>query len=596
MERPTLRPDPATHRLFRWDWFLIIAFATLQFSIPALTNPLMGAHETVHCVNAREMIESGDLIIPTYGGRVWLERPPLPFWITGGLAALTGRLDEDWPYRLGSMAMGLATVVLIAGAAANWFGRSVGLLTGLILPTIREFFIYATGSEADIFLAAVVASSLTLFGRAEVSRPIQAYERNFLGSRPWEVLAFFAVSGLLNLTKGLFFGTLLVGATAAAYLVVCRDWARCRRYLWLWGWLAYLAVSLPWPLLAWMRVPSVVELWDSDYLGRWNRTYMREAWWYYFAHLPWAIFPWTIPALAALWPRRTTTESRTDDREQRAWTLIVCWAVAQLLWLSIPNGKHHHYLLSSMPAWAVLSAFGVLRLRPRFLGVKRHWRNPIVVALLVGLPLDAAVLLASRKFAVPPAVLAMLLVGWPLAIGALWWAATRPWPRLSIGVSAGTLLACYAATSVFWDHCIHRPKYAGDVAFLERIDREVPKATTLFQTPDDGPLGASWWLHYLHGRPRLLQNLTFLRDTGIQEPEVYVIGRAGDEPVLSSFGRATVAFQSSAPRWDALPAKRWTLYRLQFHQNLTRLEAPPISALQATGRAPGPFLGETMMR
>ena len=82
---------------------------------------------------------------------------------------------------------------------------------------------------------------------AEIARPPAVGEGGFFGRRPWPVLAFFIALGMLNLTKGLFFGTLLVGAAVAAYMLACRDLARVRRYVWFWGWLAYLAVSLPWP-------------------------------------------------------------------------------------------------------------------------------------------------------------------------------------------------------------------------------------------------------------------------------------------------------------------------------------------------------------
>ena len=45
-------------------------------------------HEAFVAQAAREMIARGDVLVPTIGGRPWLEKPPLPIW----LVALSGRL------------------------------------------------------------------------------------------------------------------------------------------------------------------------------------------------------------------------------------------------------------------------------------------------------------------------------------------------------------------------------------------------------------------------------------------------------------------------------------------------------------------------
>ena len=66
---------------------LVVLCATL--AAPALTDGRwLTTHEATHCLNVREMFDSGDPLIPTYGGRPWLERPPVPHWLTGLPAAL----------------------------------------------------------------------------------------------------------------------------------------------------------------------------------------------------------------------------------------------------------------------------------------------------------------------------------------------------------------------------------------------------------------------------------------------------------------------------------------------------------------------------
>ena len=221
------------------DYALLSLFCLVLFSFPLFNNRVLTTHETVHCQNVREMMQGGDWIIPHYGGRVWMERPPLPFWITAIFVEAFG--DNPLAYRLAPLVMAWWCVLLVGWMASVWYGRGIGLASGLILATMREFTHYSTGAEADMFLCAIVTSALALFVYLEfVRRPAEAENVDFMGTRPWPVLAFFLVLGLTNLAKGLFFGSLFVCLPGAVFLLWNADLRAMRRYLWLPGWLGYL--------------------------------------------------------------------------------------------------------------------------------------------------------------------------------------------------------------------------------------------------------------------------------------------------------------------------------------------------------------------
>src|SRR5579863_5385720 len=196
-------------RLCWKDYALLSLFCVVLFSFPLFNNRVLTTHETVHCQNVREMMHDGDWIIPHYGGRVWMERPPLPFWITAAFVEMVG--DNPLAYRLAPLVMGWWCVLLVGWMASVWYGRGIGLASGLILATMHEFTHYSTGAEADIFLCAIVTSALALFVYLEFCRrPAEKESTGFVSRRPWPVLAFFLVLGLTNLAKGLFFGTIFV--------------------------------------------------------------------------------------------------------------------------------------------------------------------------------------------------------------------------------------------------------------------------------------------------------------------------------------------------------------------------------------------------
>ncbi len=100
--------------------------------------------------------------------------------------------------------------------------------------------------------------------------------------------------------------------------------------------------------------------------------------------------PWTV--LLRRGPDgdgRARPSARPDGTAAR---LVWCWAVVPVLGLSIPHGKHHHYLVPVMPAWAVLAGVG-LREAGRFVLAPRGpaWlRDPWVAVAAVGLPGAAA--------------------------------------------------------------------------------------------------------------------------------------------------------------------------------------------------------------
>jgi 4-amino-4-deoxy-L-arabinose transferase-like glycosyltransferase len=545
----------------RWsDFALLAAFCLVLCSFPLFSHRVLTTHETVHCQNAREMRADGDWIIPHYGGRPWTERPPLPFWITNAVVEWVG--DTPVAYRLAALLMGVPCVLLAAWMAGVWYGRGRGLLAGLILATMQEFTHYCTGPEADIFLCTIVTGAIALFVHLEFQcRPaLDAEDARLLGRRPWALLAFFIILGLTNQVKGLFFGAIFVLLPTGTFLLakivnrrsaaapaeesraILVGWHAVRHYFWLWGWLAFLVVGAAWPVAAYLRYPDILEFWQSDYLGRVNQGYMREPFWYYFAHLPWLVFPWTVPALFGLWITRTAAWRAKASPERFLW----CWAVTPILFFSIPQGKHHHYLLQCLTPWSILAALGTVRLWQ--LAQQWDWLRQRQIC---------AIVLNNGRAALAAAC--VLLV-------------------------AGHWLA-YDLRTTFDNH------YREDSDFLLEVQALTPPDKPLLVMDDDAPLNASWLLFYLGDRATLLHNVTFLLQDSIQGPEVYLLARRKVAKDLARFGTYESLAQSEHSRYEETPADRYTLFRLRFYDHLARHSgAVRISPMQATGRAAGPFL------
>lgn len=572
------------YRLTRTDHALLVGICVVLFGYSLVDDRVLTTHEAVHCQNVREMLETHEWFIPTYGGRPWLERPPLPHWCTAVFVQVLGRVDESWTYRVGSIVAGTAGVLLTAWMTAMWFGRWMGVLAGAILATMREYAAYAVGPECDIFLCLLILIALALTAHLEFrQRPSVGESVGFLGSRPWLVFALFGVWGLTNMAKGLIFGSVYILIPLSVFLLWNADWGRIRRYVTLWGWMVFGIAAAAWPLLAYWSYPDIVDLWMSDYAGRLNRGFMREPIWYYAVQLPWIVFPWTIAAVVGV----VATARRACNERYSAERFLWSWALIVPICFSLPQGKHHHYLLHCMAPWAVLSALGARRLWEMQLAAPRWLRRPVVATLVLGVPIAAALGLVRHHVPGPEWLIPCLMVGAPLCVLAGWWSATHADARVAFGGLMTLIVALHCAG---WSHRTrYLDRYAEDSRFLSDL-RQAPLGGPLYVAADRHPLDASWLLFYTANHAGLLHNLSFLRDDRIEESEVFVLTRAYNEKLLWCYGEAVPVAQSNETRGEHSPQDRWTLFRLRFHEDLVRHRPLRISPMQATGRAFGPYL------
>lgn len=576
--------ESAQNRLLPSDyaWLALVCFA---LAVPALADGrCLTTHESTHCLNVREMFTSGQYLIPTYGGRPWLERPPVPHWLTGIPASLVADTATTWAMRVGSALAGLTAVLLFAWALAGCLGRVVGVLSGLVLATAREFAAYLVGPEADIFLAAAVTVAGALFLRAEFGPAVRPRSATFFGPRPGSLLGAYLVLGTTNAMKGPLFGTAFLAAPLAVYLLLSRDWGCLRRMVWFWGWLAYLAVGLVWPVLAYQWHPEVADVWMNDYGKRFNEGYLGEPWWYYVAHVPWNLFPWTVPALFGLW----VTRHAVFRERHGAWPFLWAWALVPPVLFSVFQGKHHHYMLNVIAPWAALGAAGTIALWR----VARDWpgwaRSPLLGLIALGIPGAVGAVVFGRKIPGPSWVAYTAAVGWPVIVTGLWYFATRRSGRVAVAGVVSLIVAVHAAA--YLHRTAYLDRYAGDREFLARVKDTVPADEPIYVLNEPHPLNASWLLYYLDPRARLLHNETFLASEQLQGPDLYVVARLGDQGVLASYGAATPLFTSSRTRGESAPADRYTLFRLRLFPDLVLYPPPPVNGMQATGRGPGPRL------
>jgi 4-amino-4-deoxy-L-arabinose transferase-like glycosyltransferase len=150
-----------------------------------------------------------------------------------------------------------------------------------------------------------------------------------------------------------------------------------------------LAVGSVWALAAYWQYPDVIDFWKHDYGGRVNQGYMKEPAWYYVAQWPLVVFPWPILIVLGFLATRTKAVRDRAAPERLLW----CWGLAPMLFFSLLQGKHHHYLLQAMAPWAILGALGAVRFWELMMRSRNWVRNPLAGAMLLGLPVSVVMVI-----------------------------------------------------------------------------------------------------------------------------------------------------------------------------------------------------------
>ncbi|MBM82086.1 MAG: hypothetical protein CMJ78_16065 [Planctomycetaceae bacterium] len=579
-------------RLERRDYLILATFCLILFGLSLFGGRPLSIHESVLPQSSRSMLADGDYVVPKKGDAPWLESPPFPQWATVSIASVIGRCDEVWIVRSGPTLAAMATVLLIAWMASAWFGRQIGLLSGYVFATTCQFTRYAWLAEDEIFLCMIVTASLALFTKIELSFKSSSREvpQPFFGNRNWLMLAFFVVLGMTNLCKGLAFGTAMAVIPIAGFLLWNADKQQITRYFWFWGWLAFLGIAISWPLAALVRYPDVVDLWRYDLQGRLTEGYIGEPIWYYAQNLPWILAPWTLVIPFGFWVTRYEALAERYSPQRFLW----CWALLVPAVFSLPDGKHHHYMLHAIAPWSILASFGLLFVREKMMEWPRAMRHPAISLLTVATPGIATLWMLRDRLPGPEWLPIVGCIALPIVAMTLTWLLLNK----SLLVAGRGL---FVATAMFYaiGHVMAGQYFdisRHDANFLTEVNSLVDSDDSLLVDMSVSDLRGFHCLFYLRDDVETLHNLSFLRDERIEEKTVYVLTRFSHESTLNEFGKCEVVLRSEETGREKSIGDRMTLFRLNYNDDVKRISSANvrISPMQSMYRSEGPFLGKRL--
>ena len=320
-------------------WFIIV------YLLPLPERPLWTPDETRYAEISREMIQSGDWVVPHLLGLDYFEKPIAGYWANSLSQLLLGETNLAVRFAC-VVATALSGFLLYHFALQLWSSRRKATAAALIY--LSSLLVYGIGSYS------VLDPLVTLWLNGAMVAFYLAYRAAPHRERFGYYLLLGLCCGLGFLTKG--FIALAVPVVAIApFMLLQKRFLELVKY----GPLALLGaalISAPWAILVHLRAP---DYWHYffwiEHVQRFAGEDAQHAspFWYYLPGLIFGLIPWLglLPStLRGLWQ-----QGKGLLTQQHATSLyLLVWAIMPLIFFSLAKGKLVTYILPCFAPWALL--------------------------------------------------------------------------------------------------------------------------------------------------------------------------------------------------------------------------------------------------
>ena len=409
------------------------------------------------CRNARctvEMLERGDLVVPTFNGELRTHKPILLYWLTMSSVSLLG--PTETAMRLPSALCGLGTVCCVWYIGRCLFSTAVAWLSALMLSSSLLFVMASRAATPDATLIFCQTLGLTFFVRAF----LPYFRAGLTGSLDsavngsssfWNWILMYVSLGLAMLAKGPV-GLVLPLIICGAWLFFSRLFSVSQRFEKSASWLGLLrqvvveslpafvrsawqlrpirgvvlasAVAAPWYVLVGLRTDG---LWLRGFFLEHNLSRAMQTMeghtgssvLFYPLALCVGFFPWSVflgPALLQL-----VSELRSGSERGRALLFGLCWIGCPMLAFSLAATKLPSYITPGYPGIVLIVASYLDRVLSRTTVLSLRWQRAafataaaVSVLLVPGLLAGAHLFLARQYWIglipIPLAVASVLML------------------------------------------------------------------------------------------------------------------------------------------------------------------------------------------
>lgn len=454
-------------------------------------RPVYKIQEVRIAETAREMLESGDWVVPRFNGELRLQKPPLPYWVTavsyriGGVDAVTTRLP--------AVLAGLCLALLLWAWGRRELGLEAAANCAVVLVVSFLGLRYFRSGEADALLLLCISAACWLGfdivnGRRDMLRR----------------LIFGLSLGLGFLSKGP--AALAIPLLALAGMAYTErrhgGWRGFSALFSLPGVVAMLLVAAGWYVWIFATLPDAAQLFfgrqiDETFI---SGNHPKPLWWYL---SNWFEFfaPWSVLIVPAGWMAYRRRGAATPLLVRFAWI----WLAVVFVLLTATINKQTQYALLFAPPVAIILGHYLAVADGGFLKLNRMLLGLLCLAVVAG-----AIFVLRRSADVPsPLWLAMPFA--PLVLARILGVRSPSPPML---VAAGLVAMAFLVSEA---HLSKEPRKVAAQALM----REAAALSPLYQS---GPRPGRGELSFYAGRvvppvdgddlPKLLEKC----------PELWLVG------------------------------------------------------------------------
>ena len=283
----------------------------------------------------REMVETGDYIVPHLNYVRYFEKPPLLYWMVALSYKIIG--VNEWSFRLPNALFALIGVVITFLFVERWFNEKIAFITSMILMSSFGFFAMGRIVTIDMLFAVLLFISLSCFFRFYKKK-----ESLFL-------YLFYTTLALATLTKGPV-ALILLGITIFLFLLSEKNFLFLKQMTSIKGILLYIFIAMPWFVTISLKEKEFFNFFfvDQHILRFLTTKHHRSGPIYYFFPVVFGgLFPWSVflpLAMIRLW--------RVKELK-----LFFIWSFVVFSFFSISGSKLPPYILPIFPALSIILGY-----------------------------------------------------------------------------------------------------------------------------------------------------------------------------------------------------------------------------------------------
>jgi len=326
---------------------LLLAALTVLLFLELPGSWLFEPDEARYAEIPREMLATGNWLVPKLNGVDYFEKPPLTYWASAISIGVLGH--NPFAARLPERLAIVGTALLMLAALRKPFGERVALLSALAF--LSSPLVFSLGRVALTDGVLTFTMALTLFS---LHRFLLATAED----RPARGAAALAGlgCGLSLLDKGLI-GLVLPGGAFVFWCLMRRDARPVGRVLLSWAPVTCLTAAVPYFVAVEKAAPGFSKFfWVHEHFARYATAEASRpgAWWYFLVTFLVGMLPWTFFSSRLgrrlWWSRRRETVPDASDLWFALWFSVI------IVFFSLSHSKLTPYLLPACPAAAVLFA------------------------------------------------------------------------------------------------------------------------------------------------------------------------------------------------------------------------------------------------